>query len=179
VFDKVKGNVSAYQAAQKYGLQINRHGLACCPFHADKTPSLKVDTRFYCFGCHVTGDAVDLTAKLLNVPLKKAAEQIVQDFGLESKGIKHTPNAAEKWQGIREIRDRIKVYIGLLEKQKERHAPGDRDSEWETDFVEALKRIAYAELLLDFSYDYQSAGSFMADYEKEMNQIGYYLERNE
>ena len=43
--------------AKFYGLQINRSGMACCPFQEERTPSLKVyDDHFYCFGCGATGD---------------------------------------------------------------------------------------------------------------------------
>ena len=64
VFEVVKENVTARQAAEAYGLKVGRTGMACCPFHSDKSPSMKLDERYYCFGCGVTGDAVDLTAKL-------------------------------------------------------------------------------------------------------------------
>lgn len=62
LFQNVKAAVTARQAAEMYGLKVGRNSLACCPFHHDKTPSMKVDDRYYCFGCGVTGDAVDLTA---------------------------------------------------------------------------------------------------------------------
>ena len=64
VFEVVKENVTARQAAEAYGLKVGRTGMACCPFHSDKSPSMKLDERYYCFGCGATGDAVDLTAKL-------------------------------------------------------------------------------------------------------------------
>lgn len=60
VFEVVKGNVTARQAAEAYGLKVGRTGMACCPFHSDKSPSMKLDERYYCFGCGVTGDAVNL-----------------------------------------------------------------------------------------------------------------------
>ena len=31
VFEAVKGNVTARQAAELYGIQVNRHGMAVCP----------------------------------------------------------------------------------------------------------------------------------------------------
>ena len=34
--------------------------MACCPFHDDKHPSMKVDRRFHCFGCQTDGDVIDL-----------------------------------------------------------------------------------------------------------------------
>lgn len=58
VFEVVKENVTARQAAEAYGLKVGRTGMACCPFHSDKSPSMKLDERYYCFGCGVTGDAV-------------------------------------------------------------------------------------------------------------------------
>lgn len=58
VFESVKENVTARQAAEMYGIRINRNSMACCPFHDDKHPSMKVDKRFHCFGCQEDGEAV-------------------------------------------------------------------------------------------------------------------------
>ena len=60
VFESVKENVTARQAAEMYGIRVNRNGMACCPFHDDKNPSMKVDKRFHCFGCQEDGDVIDL-----------------------------------------------------------------------------------------------------------------------
>lgn len=40
VFEVVKENVTARQAAKAYGLKVGRTGMACCPFHSDKSPSM-------------------------------------------------------------------------------------------------------------------------------------------
>lgn len=56
--------------------------MACCPFHDDKNPSMKVDTRFHCFGCGADGDVIDFTSRLYNLSSKEAAEKLAQDFGL-------------------------------------------------------------------------------------------------
>lgn len=56
IFQQVKENVSTRQAAEVYGLKINRNGMACCPFHHDRHPSMKVDKVFYCFACGEKGD---------------------------------------------------------------------------------------------------------------------------
>ena len=82
VFEVVKENVTARQAAEAYGLKVGRTGMACCPFHSDKSPSMKLDERYYCFGCGATGDAVDLTAKLFGIGLREAAVKLAEDFGL-------------------------------------------------------------------------------------------------
>ena len=82
VFEAVKQSVSTREAAALYGIEVKRNGMACCPFHDDKNPSMKVDQRFHCFGCGADGDVIDFTAKLFNLSPKEAAEKLAQDFGL-------------------------------------------------------------------------------------------------
>ena len=69
IFQTVKENVTARQAAEQYGLKINRNGMICCPFHDDRHPGLKVDKGFCCFACgtkrgcdHICGDFFHLAA---------------------------------------------------------------------------------------------------------------------
>ena len=83
VFEAVKQSVTVREAAQMYGIEVNRSGMACCPFHDDKNPSMKLNKDyFYCFGCGATGDVIDFTARLYNLSPKEAAEKLAQDFGL-------------------------------------------------------------------------------------------------
>ena len=82
IFETVKQSVTARQAAERYGLEVNAHGMALCPFHDDHHPSLKLDQRFYCFGCGVSGDVIDFTAKLFGISLKDAAQKLAEDFGI-------------------------------------------------------------------------------------------------
>ena len=49
IFQVVKENVTARQAAEQYGLKVNKNGMVCCPFHDDRHPSMKVDKGFCCF----------------------------------------------------------------------------------------------------------------------------------
>ena len=80
-FKSVKSLVTAREAAEHYGLTVNRHGMAVCPFHDDHNPSMKLDDRFHCFGCGEDGDVIDFTAKFFNLSLPEAAEKLVKDFG--------------------------------------------------------------------------------------------------
>ena len=83
VFEAVKQSVSTRDAAAFYGIEVKRNGMACCPFHDDKNPSMKLNEEyFYCFGCGATGDVIDFTAKLFDLSSKEAAEKLAQDFGL-------------------------------------------------------------------------------------------------
>ena len=76
VFEAVKQAVPTRQAAEFYGVQVGRNGMACCPFHDDKHPSMKVDRRFHCFGCQADGDVIDFTARLFGLNKKEAASRV-------------------------------------------------------------------------------------------------------
>lgn len=56
--------------------RAGREWKACCPFHADKTPSFTIfdgGRRFQCFGCGASGDVLDFVQRLHNVGLRDAA----------------------------------------------------------------------------------------------------------
>ena len=70
--------ISAADVARREGLPLHRKGArewACCPLHGEKTASLCFyeDGRWYCFGCHQHGDAVDLYAALHGLTSMEAA----------------------------------------------------------------------------------------------------------
>ena len=79
VFDAVKDAVTCRQAAEAYGIRVNRSGMARCPFHKDKDPSLKLDKRFHCFGCGTDGDVINFTAQLFGLNNKEAAEKLADE----------------------------------------------------------------------------------------------------
>ena len=43
LFEAVKEAVTARNAAEYYGIKVGRNGMAVCPFHPDKNPSMKLD----------------------------------------------------------------------------------------------------------------------------------------
>lgn len=84
LFETVKNNVSLREAAQAYGLEVNRHGKALCPFHNDRHPSLYVaNDHYYCFTCGEHGDVIDFTARLFDLKPYDAAMKLVIDFHLD------------------------------------------------------------------------------------------------
>ena len=87
-YARIKQTVTTRQAAERYGLFVNRSGMAQCPFHEDHNPSMKVDDRFYCFGCHASGDVIDFTARLFGLSPYAAAQKLETDFGI---GAEHEP----------------------------------------------------------------------------------------
>ncbi|MDY2762406.1 MAG: CHC2 zinc finger domain-containing protein [Faecalimonas umbilicata] len=85
VFEQVKACVTARQAAEHYGIKVKNNGMACCPFHNDRHPSMKIDKNYHCFACGVGGDAIDFTARLFGLTQFEAAKKLVEDFGLDIK----------------------------------------------------------------------------------------------
>lgn len=160
VFSIVKENVSAFQAARQYGLKVNPKGMACCPFHRDKSPSMKVDRRYYCFGCGATGDAVDLTAQLLGIAPRDAALRLADDFGIDvgEKAVRNQVKAPVKSRAdpqkeaaewiTKSVRMLLNYRWKLFE-WKQKYAPSPLDEEWHPLFCESLDKMEWVEYLLD------------------------------
>lgn len=158
VFEAVKENITTRQATESYGIHVRRNGMAVCPFHNDKNPSMKVDKRFHCFGCQADGDVIDFVARLYGLNLKEAAEKLAHDFSIsyDSKG-RASPNPVKR-QLFEEQRFRQTVvkcfrvcsdYHQLLKQWKTEYAPHSPEEEWNPLFVEALQKQSYVEYLLD------------------------------
>ena len=162
VFEAVKLSVSTREAAELYGIKVRRNGMACCPFHDDKNPSMKVDQRFHCFGCGEDGDVIDFTAKLFDLSPKEAAEKLAQDFGLiyDSQAPPRRRYVRQKTeaQQFREDRQRcyrvLSDYYYLLKKWEADNSPRTPEEEPHPRFVEAIQKKTYVEYLLDlFLYE--------------------------
>ena len=163
VFEAVKQSVSTREAAEFYGIKVSRTGMACCPFHDDKNPSMKLNEEyFYCFGCGATGDVIDFTAKLFDLSPKEAAEKLAQDFGLiyDSQAPPRRRYVRQKTeaQQFREDRQRcyrvLSDYYHLLKKWGIDHSPRTPEEEPHPRFVEAIQKKTYVEYLLDlFLYE--------------------------
>ena len=83
IYETIKAAVPVRQAAEHYGLRVNRNGMACCPFHNDRNPSLKLnEDYFYCFGCGAKGDVIDFVARLFDLSNYEAAQRLAADFGI-------------------------------------------------------------------------------------------------
>ena len=83
LYQRIKAVVTTKQAAESYGLNVSPSGMALCPFHDDHHPSLKLDERYYCFGCGEQGNVIDFTARYLGVSSHSAAIQLARDFGID------------------------------------------------------------------------------------------------
>ena len=154
IFEAVKATVPVRAAAEQYGLEVNFGGMVRCPFHEDRTPSMKLyEDHFYCFGCGKHGDVIDLIAELFAIPPYDAACKLADEFGVDtSVEIVHQP-AREELRIFREDQLRcqrvLSAYLRLLTEWKTQYAPTDPDAEPDDRYVEACQMIDTIDYLTD------------------------------
>lgn len=184
VFEAVKQNVTTRSAAVFYGIPVSRNGMARCPFHDDKNPSMKVDRRFHCFGCQTDGDVIDFTSLLFDLSSKEAALKLAEDFSVGFDAGRHDP--PDRKPVRMKIREEQRYhqaeqkcflvlcdYLHLLEHWKIEYAPKQPEDTWHPLFVEALQQQCYIEYLLDIllTGSIVERAALIAEHGKEVRKI--------
>lgn len=128
--------------------------MICCPFHADRNPSMKVDARFHCFGCGTDGDVIDFTAKLFQLPLRQAVEKLAADFGLiVTNSVQppslHSPSNKKTLDAKEHFYKTLCGYRSLLASWRTIYAPLNSVEELHPCFVASLHYTDQAQYLLD------------------------------
>ena len=157
IYETIKAAISVKQAAEHYGLKVNCNGMACCPFHNDRHPSLKLnEDYFFCFGCGAKGDVIDFVAKLFDLSSYEAVQKLAVDFGLDPKPPTAAALSKPKHPYIRQFREdemlcfrALTDYLHLLEDWKVRYAPKTPDDALDDRFVEACQMHCHIEYMAD------------------------------
>lgn len=161
VFTLVKEQVDILDAAGRYGLEVNRHKKAICPFHNDTNPSLSFKgSRFTCFSCGVGGDVIDLVGHLirarspietvnelnssyhLGIDLKRPADHRQLEKLQRARAEKA---ALEEWE--RKTCNLYARYCRSLRRWKWEFAPQTMNEQPHPLFVEACTRLDYMDYL--------------------------------
>ena len=182
LFEVVKQSVTVREAAEMYGIAVGRGGMACCPFHDDRHPSLKLnEDYFYCFGCGADGDVIDFTARLYDLSPKEAAEKLAQDFGLayDSKAPVRRNHVRQKSeaQARKENREHawrvLADYYHLLRKWETDYSPRTPDEAPHPRFLEAVQKKEYMGYLLDTFLDSstEEQDQWIAEHTTELSAI--------
>lgn len=188
------------QAAQEYGVQVERGGMAHCPFHgADRHPSMKLyPNGFKCFTCGEHGDVIDLVAKLLGLPPVDAAKELNARFSLGlTIGRAATPQERRKQRQAAEQRRKKQVltqaldawetrawvtlssYYRTLSGWRERYAPrtpSDLDKLHPL-YLEAQKQDYIGYCLDQLGGDRAQKTAFFQTHRKEVNAIEQRMQR--
>ena len=174
LFEEVKDRVTALQAAKFYGISVKRNGMACCPFHNDKTPSMKLDKRYHCFGCGADGDVISFVGQMFGLQPLDAAIKLNKDMGLmipvpEKKGRKATraspaENAerrkaeearigramdAQFEKAVQRLLNTYSDYFRLMGEWSWKYTPSSAGEDLHPLFVEAMLNRDQVEYILD------------------------------
>ena len=183
LFTQIKMAVSVKEAAEYYGLGVNRGNMVCCPFHADRTPSMKLnEDYFYCFGCGAHGDVIDFVARLFHLPPAEAAKKLDEDFGIAEQKpsvlakLKHGKTQAEAERHCFRV---LWDYFGILQDWKEHCAPQSPEDPIDPRYVEACHMLERIGNMLDIltAGTPKERAEVVADMQKD-NRLGLMEERN-
>jgi len=191
VFTLVKDSVDIVDAAERYGITVNRYKKARCPFHDDRNPSLSFkDQRFKCFVCEARGDVIDLIGHLANTPPLETVRELNQSYNLGIDIDKPIPSAEIRRR--KHIQEQKKVfaewitdtgwtlahYVRMLGDWQETYAPENPDDELHPRFVQALREKEYIEYILESVFRSDDLGekkAFYLQYSHRVEQIAQLL----
>ena len=183
LFEAVKANVSASDVAVMAGLYPNRNKMICCPFHNDRHPSMKVDKRYYCFGCGAKGDAIDFVAKYYGLGLKEAAEKIASDFAISYDNSRHSDHSQKEmavkkneyqiWAEKKQhLYARLSALHAKLRQMKIEYAPKTREeSTWNPLFSLAVNEFTYVDYLYEYCMFEATDTELQQKYEEIVKEI--------
>ena len=159
IFEIIKENVNLREAAELYGIDVNRYGKALCPFHNDRHPSLYVaDDHYYCFTCGEHGDVIDFVGRLFQLSPYDAARKLMADFHLSpdkppSAAALHAKRIRTEAQQLMENErlcfSVLSDYAHVLRDWKVSCAPQSSEEAPDERFVEACHKLDEVEYYLD------------------------------
>jgi DNA primase len=82
---EIKERVTMFDVAERYGFDVHKKHFIHCPFHSEKTPSMKLydgKKGCYCFGCGYSADVIGFVGKYFNLDFKQTIQKLNDDFGL-------------------------------------------------------------------------------------------------
>ena len=153
LYETIKAAVTARQAAESFGLTVDKHGMAQCPFHDDHHPSLKLDKRYYCFACGESGDVIDFTAKFFGISVHSAAIKLARNFGIDPRPPTQLNIPVPDAEQFRESEPpcilSLSQDLQRYRRWKREFAPDTPEEPWDDRFVESCRNLSRTEYLLD------------------------------
>ena len=156
LYKQIKNQLTPKHVTERYGPPIHRGNMICCPFHDDRTPSMKLyDDHFYCFGCQKSGDVIDLAAQLLRLTNYEVAKLLSADFGITDE-VPTQPVRTTPYEHSRQFHeDEQECYLALLDYFKllklweQKYQPTSQIATPDPRFIEACQMKSYVEYLCD------------------------------
>ena len=180
----VKNSVSMIDLCNMYSIPLNRAGFTNCPFHTEKTGSLKAYPNgggWHCFGCGEGGTVIDFTMRYFGLSCMDAIKKLNDDFNLNlpighKLSLKQWKEAKEKVRQLRiEQEQRQKLHQDLRKRYQDAldqfvaydvvlsmKAPEKATDAISDEYADALHDIARAR------YELDSAEAELYEFEKRM-----------
>lgn len=126
------------------GLDVEDRGgtaFILCPFHRETVPSMQLNRDYaYCYGCHVSADAVGIVEKVKNVGREEARRML--------SGFRHTESSGRSVSGIQgtvPLSSEALCICGITDRRNIRELMGSDMSAF-TEFVTDAARNALGKL---------------------------------
>lgn len=163
---EIKRRVTMFDVADRYGFDVHKKHFMHCPFHNEKTPSMKLydgEKGCYCFGCGFSADVIGFVRKYFNLDFKQTIQKLNDDFGLNlpigqqlsqrqqmniaKENHKRKQEKEKKQKEYQEILSRfLTAHAELLrlERQKKEYSPKFFTDELHPLFIDYLQNIEEA-----------------------------------
>jgi DNA primase len=155
MLEEIKRSLTMQEIACFYGFKPNRQNYIPCPFHSEKTASLRLyDKSFYCFGCGTGGDLIKFVQLYFNISFAQALIRINSDFRLgltdkkpvHSRPVQRKPTPEELYET--EYNEKWEEYHELLW-AREKLKPKSDDEALNPLFVKSLQKLEHLQAWLD------------------------------
>ena len=176
--EEIKEKYSMSEILERYGLKPNKAGFICCPFHREKTPSMKIYAKsFYCFGCQKHGDIFDFVAGMENWNFSEVFKSLggVEDNSRKAKFAEYKRRKARE-KATRIAQNEQNKKIGIFDRQDKLRALLSEleplSDEWANCYMELLQvTVERAELskeedIYEYAYTYVSSAMYQDFYIK-------------
>ena len=155
--DEIKNKVSMQDVVKLYGISINRSGFCKCPFHTEKTASMKIyRDSYYCYGCSAHGDVFTFVQTIENCDFKQAYQRLGGSYDHpQNKAGQYAAqmmiSASKAKQKIESLdkNDEDEIYQLLRETIKQRRETEDNSEPFSDEWCEAIDDLVY----LDYLYE--------------------------
>lgn len=185
IANEIKNKLDTIQVFEFYGLQPNVNSFICCPFHNEKTPSMKVYNGggvYHCFGCGEHGSVVDFVMRYFDLSFKEAITKLNNDFNLgfpigerldrrkqiefarkSFKAKQEREKGKHEHNRLKNARETALDEWIRLDKQRMKYKPKTQDEDLHPLFIEAIMKLPHVEFALDCAemelYLYETSNS--------------------
>lgn len=145
--DELKRSIPMRQVAEQYGVRVNNHGFCCCPFHKEKTPSMKIYKDSYnCFGCGANGDIFSFVMGMEHCDFKTAYKALGGSYKQQSDHQRNIHNyhlQKRRENELKRLQREEQEKRELIEKIKMQKLFKMLSPVFSDDWCEAVNRLEY------------------------------------